>query len=264
MKPRVLVLRAAGINCDVETAFAFELHGARATRVHVNELLAGRTQLADFDLLAIPGGFSYGDDIAGGKVLAVELLYHLKDELLALVERGGLVLGICNGCQVLVKTGLLPGISAPIGIQEVTLTDNVSNKYEDRWIHLASVSDRNVFLKAGERLALPMANGEGRYVPLDEATHRRVVEGGHVAFRYVTAEGGRPGYPENPSGSIDDVAGLVDQSGRVLGLMPHPERALFGLHHPDWTGRTSSAHEAGPDEGDGARLFRNAVEHLKG
>lgn len=264
MKPRVLVLRAAGINCDEETAFAFERYGAQARRLHVNELLAGRTSLSEFDALAIPGGFSYGDDIAGGRVLAVELLHHLRDGLLDLVDRGGLVLGICNGFQVLVKTGLLPGTEAPIGIQEVTLTDNDSNRYEDRWVHLESVSQHSVFLAAGERIHLPLAHAEGKYIPRDAALHARIVAAGHVAFRYVTEDGGEPGYPDNPNGSHDHVAGLVDRTGRILGIMPHPERALFRVHHPDWT-RSGALNTAGEmDEGDGARLFANAVEHLEG
>ena len=265
MKPRVLVLRAAGINCDEETAFAFERYGAVSTKIHINELLAGRTSLSEFDLLAIPGGFSYGDDISGGKVLAVELLSHLRDDLLGLVERGGLVLGICNGFQVLVKTGLLPGLAAPIGAQEVTLTDNDSNRYEDRWVHVEAVSEQSAFLRKGERLALPLAHAEGRYVPKDEETHAALVKNGHIALRYVTADGGRnPGFPGNPNGSVDDVAGLLDRTGRVLGLMPHPERALFRVHHPDWSGGDPDTRSLGGGEGDGAILFRNALEHLKG
>jgi putative intracellular protease/amidase len=142
MKPRILVLRAAGTNCDVETAFAFERYGAQATAMHVNRLTEKPELLAEFDGLALPGGFSYGDDIAAGKVLAIELLARLRDPLLALVDRGGIVLGICNGFQTLVKTGLLPGISARIGVQDATLADNDSCRYEDRWVTMESVSPR--------------------------------------------------------------------------------------------------------------------------
>lgn len=260
-RPRILVLRAAGINCDVETAFAFERYGGRADRVHVNRVLGHTTDLADYDALVIPGGFSYGDDIAGGKVLAVELLRHLRGPILALIDRGGLVMGICNGMQVLVKMGLLPGIEAPIGTQEVTLTDNVSNRYEDRWVEIESVSPHSIFLPAGRRLRVPVAHGEGRYVPRDAAIRHAVLNGGHVAFRYAAnvASGGEPPYPANPNGSVDAVAGLVDKTGRVLGLMPHPERAMFAVHHPDWTTRGV----AEPDEGDGAILFQNALSYLR-
>jgi len=265
VKPRVLVLRAAGTNCDRETAFAFERYGADATRVHVNRLIEGSVKLADFDALALPGGFSYGDDVSAGRVLAIELQHHLQDAILALVDRGGLVLGICNGFQVLVKMGILPGVARRVGAQDVTLTDNSSNKYEDHWVHTESVTERSVFLPEGVRLHLPLAHAEGRYVPKDDALHRRLVEDGHVAFRYVTVDGGKPAYPDNPNGSVDDVAGLIDTTGRVLGLMPHPERALFAVHHPDWTSRRMS-HDAGSREeatGDGAILFENAVAALR-
>ncbi len=261
MTPRILVLRAAGINCDHETAFAFTRYGAEAERHHVNRLLDGSVSLDDYDGLAIPGGFSYGDDIAGGKVLAIELLHHLSEPVLRLVDRGGIVIGICNGFQVLAKMGILPGIGARIGLQEATLTDNASDRYEDRWVHVVAETDRSIFCKKGEHLHVPVAHGEGRYVPKDDATHQAIVAGGHVAFRYVAAGGGAPAYPANPNGSVDHVAGLVDATGRVLGLMPHPERAMFAVHHPDASARGVATAE---DEGDGAILFRNAVEYLRG
>lgn len=262
MKPRVMILRAAGINCDEETAFAFERYGASTRKVHINRLLTQKDTLAECDALALPGGFSYGDDIAAGKVLALELL-RLRDQLLALVERGGVILGICNGFQVLVKTGLLPGIEQPIGVQEVTLTDNDSNRYEDRWVEMVAVSNKSIFVKPGEKMRVPLAHGEGKYVPRDAALHRAIVERDQVAFRYLKPDGAladERSYPANPNGSLDGVAGLIDRTGRVLGLMPHPERAMFAVHHPDWTG----APVAREDEGDGARIFRNAVGYLKG
>ncbi len=270
MKPRVLVLRAAGTNCEAETAHAFERFGARTETMHVNRLIrkpaAGAAPtLAEIDALALPGGFSYGDDVGAGKVLAVELLLHLKDQILALVDRGGLVLGICNGFQTLVKTGVLPGISARIGVQEATLIDNDSNRYEDRWVVLESVSKRSVVLEPGIRIEVPVAHGEGRYVPKDETVRRAVLANDHVAFRYVArdpgSEGSIAGYPDNPNGSVDAVAGLVDTSGRVLGLMPHPERALFTVLHPDRHGVAGAATD---DLGDGARIFQNAVRYLAG
>jgi phosphoribosylformylglycinamidine synthase subunit PurQ / glutaminase len=260
MKPRILVLRAAGINCEVETAFAFERYGATTETVHVNRLLAGKTKLADFDGLALPGGFSYGDDIAAGKVLALELL-RVRDDLLALVDRGGLVLGICNGFQALVKTGLLPGIEHRIGVQEATLADNDSNKYEDRWVNLVSVAKHSIFVKPGEKLAMSLAHGEGKFVTKDDAIRKAIHERGQVAFRYVDENGNEAQYPANPNGSIDGIAGLVDRTGRVMGLMPHPERAMFAVHHPDWTGHATARAN---DEGDGARVFKNAVAYLRG
>lgn len=259
MRPRVLILRAAGVNCDEETAFAFERFGARTEKVHINALKEGRKTLSDFDAMAIPGGFSYGDDIAGGRVLAVELLHHLRDSILDLIDRGGLVLGICNGFQVLVKMGLLPGLGARAGVQEVTLTDNTQNRYEDRWVTIEASAKRCVFVPEGTRLEVPIAHAEGRYVPLDAATHERIVAEDLVAFRYVDPGGGTDvSYPANPNGSVDAVAGLVDRTGRVLGLMPHPERAMFAVHHPAWTSRESPVE----DRGDGALVFENAVRYL--
>lgn len=262
MKPRFLILRAAGINCDEETAYAFERFGARCQRVHVNQIKSGAVTLKEFDGLAIPGGFSYGDDISGGKVLATELM-ALLDGVLDLIDRGGVVLGICNGFQVLVKMGLLPGIESQAGVQEVTLTDNTSNRYEDRWVTIESTSPQSIFLKPGQRIEVPVAHGEGRYIPKDDLVHQAVVAGGHVAFRYINphaASTAEVPYPANPNGSIDAVAGLVDRTGRVLGLMPHPERAMFAVHHPAWTSRG----DVGDGErGAGAILFENAVDHLR-
>ncbi len=260
MKPRVLVLRAAGTNCEAETAHAFERFGARSETAHVNRLIAREVTLADFDALALPGGFSYGDDVGAGKVLAVELLHHLRDQILALVDKGGLVLGICNGFQTLVKTGVLPGIGARIGVQEATIIDNDSNRYEDRWVVIESTAPKSVFLEPGVRMEVPVAHGEGKYVPKDDAVRRAVAEQGRIACRYVArdATNGEVRYPDNPNGSIDAVAGLVDSTGRVMGLMPHPERALFRVLHPD---RHSTQ---GPEEGDGARIFANAVKYLAG
>lgn len=260
MKPRVLILRAAGINCDMETSYAFESAGAATDSVHINRLLQKDVSLSDYDGLAIPGGFSYGDDIAGGKVLAVELLHHLKEPLLDLIDRGGVVLGICNGFQVLVKTGILPGCAERIGVQEVALTNNDSNRYEDRWVTLESVSRSSIFFAPGERIRVPVAHGEGKYVPRDQKVHEAMVDTDRIAFRYVGENGSSPTYPENPNGSQDDVAGLTDGTGRVLGLMPHPERALFSFHDPERSPSSGSENEPG----DGDRIFRRAVDYMKG
>jgi len=270
MKPRILVLRAAGINCDAETAYAFERHGADAEAIHVNRLLASERSLDDFDGLAIPGGFSYGDDIAGGKVLAVEMRHHLADSILKLIDRGGVVVGICNGFQVLVKMGILPGVEASDGgltRQEATLIDNESNRYEDRWVTVESASDRSIFCPKGQRLRMPVAHGEGRYLPRDPALHAEIVANDLVAFRYVSDDpddGGAPVYPDDPNGSFDHVAGLVDKTGRVLGLMPHPERAMFAVHDPARGAAAAIPSSVDEDLGDGDCVFKNAVDHLAG
>jgi len=247
---RVLVLRAAGINCDEETAFAWEKAGAEARRIHVKRLIESPKLLRAYQVLTIPGGFSYGDDIASGKILAVQLEHCLGDALSAFVDSGGLVLGICNGFQVLVRMGLLPG--ADCGVP-VTLTSNDSGRYEDRWVHLRAEECPNVFLVPEEVLSVPVAHGEGKFVPEGGKRGLSILESRkRVAVRYVAADGGVPRFPENPNGSIGNVAGLTDRTGRVFGLMPHPERSIDATQTPGWAG-------GGAGGGDGRRLFERAV-----
>ncbi|MBN1345407.1 MAG: phosphoribosylformylglycinamidine synthase I [Phycisphaerae bacterium] len=259
---RVLVLRTAGTNCDVETAHAWSLVGAEPDRVHINRAIADPRLLSDYQILTVPGGFSYGDDVSAGKILANQIVHHLADELHAFVDAGKLVLGICNGFQVLVKAGLLPGPmngdEPGVGVrQPVTVTYNDSARFEDRWIHLKVATDRCVFLEPDAILALPIAHGEGKVVAVDAATLAALNDGGYSAVRYVDQQG-RPGpYPINPNGSQADVAGLTDRTGRVFGLMPHPERHIHRTHHPQWTRRGKDV------EPDGLMVFRRAVDYLR-
>jgi phosphoribosylformylglycinamidine synthase len=256
-RPKVIVLRCAGINCNEETALAFELAGAESEQVHLNRILEAPSMLADYGALAIPGGFSYGDDIAAGKILATELAEGVGDALRAFVDRGGLVLGICNGFQALVKTGLLPG---KVSGREIpaTLSWNDSHRYEDRWVRVRANATRCVFIeKDGATLELPAAHGEGRFLTASEDDFRELERHGHVALRYVDAQGGEARYPENPSGSPHGVAAVCDATGRILGMMPHPERFLFPHQHPRWT------REKPRTEGDGLSIFRAAVRALR-
>ncbi|TET36010.1 MAG: phosphoribosylformylglycinamidine synthase I [Planctomycetota bacterium] len=256
MKPKVLILRTAGTNCDLETAFAFENVGAEAERHHINRLSEGSVKLDDYHILAIPGGFSYGDDVHAGKILAVEMMAGFAGQLSAFVDAGKLIIGICNGFQVLVKAGLLPGNGNG---QSVTLTDNNSNKYEDRWVYLSCETDRCVFIKPGEVIEVPVAHAEGKFVTKDRETLENLEENGQVVFRYVMPDSSPANcsYPQNPNGSVDDVAGICDPTGRILGMMPHPERNIFSYHHPRWTRGEAK------EEGDGVRIFRNAVQYVK-
>lgn len=250
---KALILRAAGTNCDYETQYAFEKVGARAERVHVNRLIENPQRLHQYQILCIPGGFTYGDDVAAGKILANQLRHRLGDALRRFHQDEKLILGICNGFQVLVKLGLLPGLDG-MGEQLCTLTANDSNRFEDRWVYLRVEESPSVFLPGGSVIYLPVAHAEGKFVPRDDGVLEEVRRRQLVAFRYADAQG-RPaaGYPANPNGSVDDVAGLCDPSGRVLGLMPHPERHVEPYHHPRWTREGLRA------EGDGLALFRNAV-----
>jgi phosphoribosylformylglycinamidine synthase len=268
-QPSVLLLRTAGTNCDEETRFAFEQAGAKVAPVHVRALCAKPKLLDAHAILALPGGFSYGDDLGSGVVLAHEIVQRLGEPFARFVARGGLAIGICNGFQVLVKTGLLPGPSyrakekgrrtkeegtADEGLV-ATLTFNDSQRFEDRWVTLRVESTASPFLEgaAGRLVEFPVAHGEGKFVARDAGVLKRIVAGRQVAFRYVTREGGKPAYPENPNGSQDHIAGIVDETGRVLGLMPHPERHALPWHHPRWTRDGLKA------EGDGMFVFRNAV-----
>jgi phosphoribosylformylglycinamidine synthase I len=254
--PVVLVLRAAGTNCDRETAFAFEEAGAKTVSVHVNALLARPKTLDGVHGLVLPGGFSHGDDLGAGTILGTRIRARLLDPLRRLVDRGGVVLGICNGFQVLVKTGLLPDLDRK-GEQTVALAANLSNHYEDRWVVLEAEAS-NAFFERGDRMECPVAHAEGRFLAKDAAVLQRLHREGMVALRYVAPSGERPApYPWNPNGATDDVAGITDATGRVLGLMPHPERHQF-----PWQSPRFHAGDA-PKVPDGRLPFRNAVRHLR-
>ncbi|MSR46412.1 MAG: phosphoribosylformylglycinamidine synthase I [Planctomycetes bacterium] len=254
-RPRALIVRSAGTNCDAETAYAFDSCGAQSTILPSQPFLERPQILADYQILAIPGGFSYGDDILAGKVFGLELATHAGEEIVRLVKRGGVVIGICNGFQILVQMGLLPGLAKPFGEPEVTLTDNDVHKYQDRWVRMQVVSDACVFLRKGETLFAPAAHGEGKLVPRDEAMRLRLHQTGRVVLRYVGPNGEEnPPFPHCPNGATDAIAGLTDATGRILGLMPHPERHFFPWHHPTWT-RDGLAELT-----DGRKLFERGVQ----
>lgn len=257
--PRAIVLRTAGTNCDMETKHAFELAGASVTLAHINWLSATEDPLADCQILALPGGFTYGDDVAAGKVLAVELMHSMRDHLQDFILKGGLVIGICNGFQVLVKTGLLPGARIlPAAERHLTLAHNESGKFEARWVRLRAPHNTVcVFAAPGEELELPVAHGEGRLAARSSEVIRDLVDNGLVVYRYASTRGDVPSYPEDPNGSADNIAGICDKTGRVFGLMPHPERYVSFLQHPRWTRERRSG------EGEGLRMFRRAVDYLK-
>jgi phosphoribosylformylglycinamidine synthase I len=261
MKPRTLVLRTAGTNCDAEAAYAFERAGATSTSLHINRWLQNPRQIHDYQILVFPGGFSYGDDIAAGKILANQITHHLRDVLREFVEAGKPVIGICNGFQVLIKTDLLPGPLAAQSGQTATLTNNDCGRFVGRWIRVASRSKKCIWTTGLEPLDLPIAHGEGKFVPANNDVHQALWHNDQVALVYVKpddskAEGAEPA---NPNGSIDDIAGVCDASGLVLGLMPHPERYIEPFQHPAWTSQKSTA-----AVGKGLQIFKNAVRHAGG
>ena len=261
-KPKAIILRTAGTNCDYETRYALEKAGADVDLVHVNQLVKDKGLLSSYHIFVLPGGFTYGDDIAAGKVLANQLRHHLLDELTRFVDDGKLVIGICNGFQVLIKMGLLPGINGTQPSfneyrQEFTLTYNDSNKFEDRWVYLKSFSDKSVFIDKDCLLYVPIAHAEGKFVAGDGGELENLGKSGQIIFKYVDKDGNIANYPWNPNGSLDNIAGICDSTGRVLGMMPHPERYIEPTQHPRWTREGLKA------EGDGIAIFRNAVNYVK-
>ncbi len=252
MKPRVCILKTDGTNCDQETAHAFSLAGADTKTVLLNELIARKEMLNEFQILALPGGFSYGDDIASGKLFALELELFLKEQLHEFVAQKKLIIGICNGFQVLVRAKLLPHIES--SRQYATLTTNDSGAFECRWVQLKVEKSNCVFTQGLENksIMLPVAHAEGKFYA--QAADLEQIEAKQlVALRYADDTGNTQKYPANPNGSLHAIAGACDETGRVFGLMPHPERFVYEYQHPQRT-RTLV-------EPFGRMIFSNAVNY---
>ena len=248
--PRVLILRTAGTNCDAELAHAFEMAGARAEYVHLNALVESPEHIAEFDILGLPGGFSYGDDIAAGRIFATRIRHRLYPSIRRFIHDGKPILGVCNGFQVLVKAGLLPAFDLPGDAappQTATLADNADARFSDRWVAVRAEPDSPCIWTRGlGGFDLPIAHGEGRFVTRDDILDR-LEANGQVALRYADGD--------NPNGSMRNIAGVCDPTGLVFGLMPHPERFTHATHHPDWTRKRI--------EPAGLRFFQNAVSYVQ-
>jgi phosphoribosylformylglycinamidine synthase I len=265
---KVIVIRTAGTNCNEETAFAFSRLGAHVEQVHINALLSGAKKLRDYHILALPGGFSYGDDISSGRILANELRFKLGEDIQRFIQEGKLIIGICNGFQILVKAGILPGLGwsscraltdvRKIG-QEATLFYNDSAKFEARWVHLKKAESSCVWTRGlSGQIYLPVAHGEGKFIARDKKVLDALASGGQIVLRYCTVDGGKPLYPDNPNGATDDIAGISDTTGRIFGLMPHPERHFLFEQHPYWTRLTKKS-----EFGDGVKIFENGINYVK-
>ncbi len=264
--PNALILSGYGINCEEETAFAFEKFGANADIVHINDLIDGLKSFDNYQILAIPGGFSYGDDTGAGKALANRILNNLNEQILKFVQRDTLTIGICNGFQVLTALGLAPALGGQYGIRQAALMANENSRYTCRWVHLKTQSDKCIWTKGIDSLYVPIAHGEGNfYIPDDQLAELK--SGNQVVFTY-TNEDGSPAngvYPANPNGSLEDIAGICDPSGRVLGLMPHPERAMFFHNRPDFANEKERLIREGkslPTENQGGLVFKNAIDYF--
>ena len=278
MAVKACVLRTDGINCDSETKYAFELAGAKADIVHIKSLIKGSDPatgksvgLEDYDILAIPGGFSYGDSIAAGKVFAQDLKYYLQEQITDFAKDGRLIIGICNGFQALVKYGLLPGVNGEAKQTEkqtTTLTANDNQRFECRWSDLIKPDyktqgekDKCVWTKGIDSIYLPVAHGEGKFVA-DEGLVKELFDNGQVVFRYADSEGNATmEHPANPNGSVSSIAGICDPTGKIFGLMPHPERYNCPGNHP--LAGLQKITGSLPKEGLGIQIFRNGVEAVK-
>jgi len=265
-KPKSLILFGNGINCEYETAHAHTLAGFDATLLHINSIMDNHETIHKFSFINLPGGFLDGDDLGSAKAQAVKWKYqYIKgsrtrfiDELIKFVQNGGIILGICNGFQLLVKTGLLPGLGGNYGQQTATLTFNDSGRFEDRWVYLKNNQFSHcIFTKNIDKIYLPVRHGEGKIVVENTEYFKQIKKGGHITMQYAD-ENGRvtEKYPYNPNGSAASIAGLTDSTGRIFGLMPHPEAFIHYTQHPRWT------REKLPEKGDGLKIFHNAYKYV--
>ncbi len=254
MTLNALVLYGYGINTEHESKYSIEKSGGKADIVHLNKILETPKILENYNMLMVPGGFAFGDDLGSGKVFGNKMKYHLSEQLSEFITAGKLIMGVCNGFQIVVKMGLLP---KPDFKQRVSLTTNDSGHYEDRWVILKTNKDSPcVFTKDLDYMFVPVRHGEGKFIPKDEQTLKELKEKNQVVFQYVDENGTLAGFPHNPNGSVDNIAGICDESGRIFGMMPHPEAFNIPENSPYWV-------KGAVKEPLGLRLFKNAVDYAK-
>lgn len=255
---KAIVLTGFGINCDNETQNALQMAGAQADRIHLNDIIEKTSLVDEYHIFAIPGGFSFGDDVASGRILANRLRYRLGDVFKKFIADKKLIIGICNGFQVMVKMGILPLFDGEF-VQETTLVNNDSARFENRWIRIKTEpNSKCVWTRGIKDIELPIRHGEGKFIARDNDVLRRLYENGQIVFRYVRPDGNYAAgeFPYNPNGAVDDIAGICDPSGRVFGLMPHPEANVYRTNHPRWTRETIT------EPGAGLQVFKNAVAYF--
>jgi phosphoribosylformylglycinamidine synthase len=255
-KPKVVVMSGYGLNCEEETKYAFEQAGGIADIIHINDLIAGKRNLADYQILAFPGGFSYGDDTGSGNAFAHKVRSHLSEKVQKFIEKDHLVIGICNGFQIITRLGLFP---IPI-----SLTHNDSARYTVRWVDM-QVKNKSPWLEGITTLSFPIAHGEGKlYVTKED--QKILHEKNMIALQYIKGEVSTyQNLPSNPNGSLEDIAGITDETGKLFGLMPHPERALLFTHLPHWPYLKQKFLREGtsiPHDGPGLKLFKNAIHYF--
>lgn len=264
-KPKVLVLSGYGLNCEEEEAFAFNLAGADAEIVHINDLISKKKNLKDYQILVFPGGFSFGDDTGAGKAFANRMRDHLWEDLQDFIKYDKLVIGFCNGFQIMTNLGLLPAINFEYGKRQTALLHNKNVRYMNRWVDLKT-ENNSPWLKNLSEFASPIAHGEGRLYA-DAKTLEELKKKKLVALKYVKGEMcDYQNLEENPNGSLEAIAALTDETGKILGMMPHPERALFIEQLPNYPLFKEKAKRSGKSlqkEGPGLQIFKNGVEYFK-
>lgn len=268
MTAKVLVLAGYGLNCEEETLHAFTYCGLEGSIIHINDLIENPKMLDEFQILTVPGGFSYGDDTGSGNAFAQKMKLGLKDTLFKFVERDTLTLGICNGCQILANLGLVPGFDGKYGERKVAVTHNENARYQCRWVNLKVNINFSPWLQDIETMHIPVAHGEGRFM-MDEGTLETLADRGQLVLQYEGRYEGEPAYgefPYNPNGSMADIAGITDETGKVLALMPHPERGMFTWQRDDYAELKDKAQRQNRDlreTADGIALFQNAAEYFE-
>lgn len=264
MKPKVLIFAGYGLNCDVETKFAFDRAGAETDIVHINDIILGLYRLKNYQILVVQGGFSYGDDTGSGNAYANKMKNHLWEEIEAFIKKDKLVIGICNGFQILVNLGILPATSGKYGVRESALLPNNSARYTVRWVDL-QVKGNSPWLAGLTTISMPIAHGEGKFYTSDDIL-QKIKKKNMIALQYIDGEICKwMELPANPNGSLENIAGITDETGRILGLMPHPERAQFFYQLPNWTFIKEQYKRKGkeiPTEGPGMKIFQNAVKYF--
>jgi phosphoribosylformylglycinamidine synthase subunit PurQ / glutaminase len=263
-KPKVLVFSGYGLNSEEETAFGFELAGAMANIVHINDVVDGRYKLSDYQMLSFPGGFAYGDDTGAGNAYANKVKNHLWEQVASFIQKDKLVIGICNGCQIVHNLGLVPAFSKQYGVRQVALTNNESARFTTRWTDMKVVSD-SPWLMGIDTISLPIAHGEGKFYTSD-AYVQKLNTNNQIALTYTAGEMCEYlEYPANPNGSIENIAGITDETGKILGLMPHPERGMFFNQLPNWQlikEQSIRQEKKLPTAGPGLQIFKNAVKYF--
>lgn len=266
MKPKVLVITGYGINCEEETAFCFNTTGGQAEIAHINDILSGHKKLDDYQIIAFPGGFSYGDDTGSGNALANKILNNIKDDILTFASQDKLIIGICNGFQIITNLGLVPAIDGKYGERQAALMHNKQARYECRWVNIKNQSKKCIWTQGIDTMPIPIAHGEGNFY-CEPETLQALKDNDQIAFRYCDESGNLANgqYPINPNGALEDIAGVCDSSGRILGLMPHPERYNHFFNLIDWPLKKEQLIRQGkplPEEGAGLKIFKNAVEYF--